>query len=478
MDRSSMLNGTALADQCDLLISSLNEENERLMRKMQASSKFIKSELDGKAIESMKKFSVDFISATVLMIEANERDISDLHTLKSRVDGVNIDGNKIISEMEEAKRNYNSCRDSADEYSSKAGSAKDEAERSKYISEAKSYSDKADHWNSIYNSLVKEADLYDQLSYETDCLFQDGNSLRKYAYSEVDRLIGVNTNGGKNITLGTFSNPRISPILHSGEIPEDLLNIIRDVAEKYGLTEEEIDYLLENYSALLLFLYYCDRVPFFNVRWALGLIQECLAEYQGQDQGQQDLVVDGYTVSGEYLQILKDLEMPEYYLSDYGYGYYDPNTGELLGIYPHYVGDGGITFGYGHYVSPGEYDTDPDEQSLVDTYCPSGAMDNTNLSGVVPNSDYVPIDEVNSMFEADVSEHVGPVVNWLNDNNVELSDSQIFALIMYRYNHGNIGSLLPYLEQYRDGEISNSEFNALWDGPANRQEAYRELWGE
>lgn len=34
----------------------------------------------------------------------------------------------------------------------------------------------------------------------------------------------------------------------------------------------------------------------------------------------------------------------------------------------------------------------------------------------------------------------------------------------------NIGSLLPYLEQYRDGEISNSEFNALWDGPANRQE--------
>ncbi|MBO7451097.1 MAG: hypothetical protein J6U54_12105 [Clostridiales bacterium] len=476
MDRSSILNGTALADQCDLLIASLNEENERLTRKMQATSKFIKSDLDGRAIKSMKRFSVDFISATGLMIEANERDIYDLHTLKSRVDGVNIDGNKIISEMEEAKRNYNSCRDSADEYSSKAGSAKDEAERSKYVSEAKSYSDKADHWNSVYNSLVKEADLYDQLSYETDGLFQDGNCLRKYAYSEVDRLIGVNTNGGKNITIRTISKPRITPVLYAGEIPPEFEDRLREVAEEYGLTDDEIDYILENYPGLLVLLYLCDRFPFLSVQWPLGLVQDCLGQYQGQDQGQQDLVVDGYTVSSEYLQILKDLEMPEYYLTDYGYGYYE--NGELVGIYPHYVGDGGITFGYGHYVSRNEYNTDPDEQALVDTYCPSGAMNSTNAYGVVPDSDYVPMDEVNSMFAADVSEHVGPVVNWLNENNVNLTDSQIFALIMYRYNHGNIGALLPSLEDYRDGLISNSEFNELWDGPANRQEAYRDLWGD
>ena len=64
-----------------------------------------------------------------------------------------------------------------------------------------------------------------------------------------------------------------------------------------------------------------------------------------------------------------------------------------------YISDGGITFGYGHYVSASEYANDAEERKLVDTYIKNVSILPSQIpaEGVpykVPNSTYVPIEEM------------------------------------------------------------------------------------
>ena len=65
-------------------------------------------------------------------------------------------------------------------------------------------------------------------------------------------------------------------------------------------------------------------------------------------------------------QMLKDFELSE------GYA---PYLFTEEGIYPYWVGDGGITIGYGHYISEADVINDPSEKALYDTYTPGARID-------------------------------------------------------------------------------------------------------
>lgn len=94
--------------------------------------------------------------------------------------------------------------------------------------------------------------------------------------------------------------------------------------------------------------------------------------------------LSSWNISVEGFEALKNHETNYSTLQGWGLGKFDANNA-LIGIYPHYVfrigktsgqweSDGGITFGFGHYVSQSEYQTDQSEKALVDQYAKGASM--------------------------------------------------------------------------------------------------------
>lgn len=157
----------------------------------------------------------------------------------------------------------------------------------------------------------------------------------------------------------------------------------------------------------------------------------------------------------EIEKILMELELP--YNKMYQHLYVVDGEGNPVGIYPHYVSgdDGGITLGYGHYVSPDEIFGDKksdSESELLYTYVP----EDTSLfyiassgSTVVPGADYMPISVAEELLHEDLIYHLQKLKERLakEDENRfnELNQKQLSALLLIRYQWGSLGSELTRL---------------------------------
>lgn len=78
-------------------------------------------------------------------------------------------------------------------------------------------------------------------------------------------------------------------------------------------------------------------------------------------------------ISDQGIEMIINFELSGETAKAWGIGEVDEN-GEVIGIYPHYVfktengnyiSDGGITFGYGHWVSQGSYNTEIEQKILL-----------------------------------------------------------------------------------------------------------------
>jgi RHS repeat-associated protein len=160
-------------------------------------------------------------------------------------------------------------------------------------------------------------------------------------------------------------------------------------------------------------------------------------------------------ISSEGLEVIANFELSEGSIKAWGLGEYD-NNGKLTGIYPHYVfkniatdknpewvSDGGITFGYGHYVSKGEYnDVSSSERGLVDIYAKGASIlpTTTPSNGVpfkVPNSSAMPISEVMRIYKEDIVGSVDAVNDFLIANNILLEQHQFDMLVSFTHQYGN-----------------------------------------
>lgn len=126
-------------------------------------------------------------------------------------------------------------------------------------------------------------------------------------------------------------------------------------------------------------------------------------------------------------------------------------NGELIGIYPHYVfkknekgeyiSDGGMTFGYGHWISPKLYDDEIDAKNLIDTYAYGADIipDVISINGTpvkVENSTSVPIDVVDKLFREDIKKGEEVVNTFLYNNNIKLQQHQFDALVSFTHQYG------------------------------------------
>ena len=186
----------------------------------------------------------------------------------------------------------------------------------------------------------------------------------------------------------------------------------------------------------------------------------------------------------EIEKIMMVLELP--YSGKYKKLFEVDDNGEILGIYPHYVGgdDKGITLGFGHYVSPEEV-TGPNksksEIELLYTYVPQ----NTSLdyyakssTEIVPGSDYMPIDVAYELLQSDIAFHLEKLKIGIakidEDRLNELNQRQLSALLLIRYKRGSLDEAtylvmndepkeewIAYFTSKRTGKISDRHRAAI-----------------
>jgi len=103
--------------------------------------------------------------------------------------------------------------------------------------------------------------------------------------------------------------------------------------------------------------------------------------------------------------------------------------------------DGGISIGYGHWISEGEYISDPDEKSLIDTYAPGASLipsyiPSNGVTYAVPGTSYVPIDIVLNLKRNDVVEYEEKLNEFITTNNLSFEQNQYDMLISLSYQYG------------------------------------------
>lgn len=182
--------------------------------------------------------------------------------------------------------------------------------------------------------------------------------------------------------------------------------------------------------------------------WGYGMI---ILKNHGQepsDGNESDLPL---SISVQGIEMVKEFELSIDVIAGWGLGEYNAE-GELIGVYPHYVfrkkgegpeyeSDGGITFGYGHYVSVEDYNDYESERKLVDTYAPNASLlpsdiPNDGHAYKVPNSSYVPIEEIEELLRSDLDEAEEAVNEFLEKHEIQLNQNQFDALISFTHQHG------------------------------------------
>lgn len=187
-------------------------------------------------------------------------------------------------------------------------------------------------------------------------------------------------------------------------------------------------------------------------------------------------------MSFEGKRMLKNLEIP--YNKTYKY-IYAHDKGNPVGIYPYWVGEGGITLGYGHYISKEELIADKSEQALAKEF--GIEKENYNyihkkLPIIVIGSKYVSLNRAEDILNRDIAQNENDIYKYVNRINAEKGEStepiylkqhEIDALIIYKYLHYklNKGTLELLIDGNRNKEdwyraivgSKNAKYGAGWD---------------
>lgn len=161
-----------------------------------------------------------------------------------------------------------------------------------------------------------------------------------------------------------------------------------------------------------------------------------------------------HEVSANGINLVMSFELTEEYAKETGIGAFDEN-GKLIGIYPHYVfkwdeelkvyySDGGITFGFGHYINKAEYENNILERDIIDEYNLAGQfippyIPKDGVSYKVPGSAYMPIEEAESLLREDLTDAEDALNEFLNrnaDKEIILEQHQFDSLISFTHQYG------------------------------------------
>lgn len=200
---------------------------------------------------------------------------------------------------------------------------------------------------------------------------------------------------------------------------------------------------------------------------------------EGLHEGNVALLLDSdkLCMSEQGKEVLKGFELDLEFQWNEDIVVRDEITNEVVAVYPYYVGDGGITFGYGHYMDYDEVMEYQDEKDLFTKYVngieinPEIFDDGLGLKvrpRIVPGSVPVPLEELNQLFEEDVEKMTEDMLENFDKSDLMITNQQVDALMLIRFNTGHLGPNLVSL-------VENGATKEEWDKVINSQSSNRKI---
>gem|GEM_PF-6521539 len=197
-----------------------------------------------------------------------------------------------------------------------------------------------------------------------------------------------------------------------------------------------------------------------------------------KEHPQERKLIKDLSISPEVIKVFIDREGNEPYLRATGIGLFD-KSGKLIGIYPHYVNDGGITLGYGHRITKVALKLEPYQAALYNQYTPGAAFDGPKgkIQGGIPMS----IKEANELLLKDIEVYKSRLIRGLKKYdakkgpNVMLTQQEFDALMLVSFNEGNVGDIYNLLvdnnhdrddwaKKWNEGEREEIALDIFFDG--------------
>ena len=174
-------------------------------------------------------------------------------------------------------------------------------------------------------------------------------------------------------------------------------------------------------------------------------------------KGDNQSVKSDFRLSQRGLDVLKGIE-----LSDGSRKRLSDSNG---GIYPYYAHDGGITFGYGHYVSEAEYKTDEKESELVDKYFAKKPKFTDEHEGqdypacpIIECERTMSLSEAEMLLSNDVQRFEKDANKFIARKNLDITQNQFDAIVIHIFNHGSVSHKFEELIVSSDIDLWVEEF--------------------
>ena len=180
--------------------------------------------------------------------------------------------------------------------------------------------------------------------------------------------------------------------------------------------------------------------------------------------------IEELEISEKAIEVFIDREGNRENLKKKGIGLFRED-GSLIGIYPHYANDDGITLGYGHHIDKEALEKEQYQVELYNKYAPGAALD--GKSGKVPNGILMPAQEVYALLMKDIGKKKDKLIRGLRKydteraQNVRLTQQEFDALMLVSFRHGNVESVYDFL---LDNNRNQSDWRKEWESTDKRKD--------
>lgn len=202
MDKSSKLIPNDIKAQCDAAISALQDNNDSLIKTLFSIDTFMMdTSIQSSAFDSMRSQITNFFNIINMTRSANLADIDDYNALKSMVGSEELDGAKLLEQLEEAKRQKATTMANLSDANNLASACTDDSTKQHAKRQVANYESLIELDETLINEIQKKIDFYDEVDIKSSSLFETGSNIRKTVLSMIGELTK------STVKSGTYSVP-------------------------------------------------------------------------------------------------------------------------------------------------------------------------------------------------------------------------------------------------------------------------------
>lgn len=198
MDKSSKLIPNDIIAQCNAAISALQDNNDSLIKTLFDIDTFMMdTSIQSSAFDSMRMQIKNFFNIINMVRSANLADIDDYNSLKSMVGSEELDGAKLLEQLDEAKRQVAAFKAKMCDINSLISSTLENNTRQYARKQVQNYDHLIGLDQSMIDEIQKKIDFYDEVDSKSARLFTTGANIRKTALAMMGEMSKSTISGGR-----------------------------------------------------------------------------------------------------------------------------------------------------------------------------------------------------------------------------------------------------------------------------------------